>query len=104
MSDSWQSILERWINAGLVDTATAEHIRVFEATHEEPHQFRWPILTAIGLGALMLAAGVLLFVSAHWDDLSPIGRFSLVLLLVAMFHVAGAFTSERFPMFASAMH
>ena len=104
MSDSWQSILERWTNARLIDAATAERIRTFEGSHEEPRQFRWPILIAIGFGALMLGAGVLLFVSSHWDDLSPAGRFSLVVLLVAMFHIAGVFVTERFPMFTSAMH
>jgi len=29
---------------------------------------------ALGLGALLLGAGVLLFVSAHWDQLSSSGR------------------------------
>jgi len=104
MSDSWRSILERWSNAGLVDAATAVRIRAFEASHEEPRQFRWPILIAIGFGALMLGAGVLLFVSAHWDELSPTGRFSVVLLLVTAFHVVGAVVSQRFSAFAIAMH
>lgn len=104
MSDSWQSILERWTTAGLIDAVTADRIRAFEGSHEEPRQFRWPILIAIGFGALMLGAGVLLFVSAHWDELSPVGRFSLVLLLVAVFHVVGAVTTERFSAFATAMH
>jgi uncharacterized membrane protein len=52
----------------------------------------------------MVAAGVLLFVSAHWDDLSPSGRFTLVITLVAIFHVAGAVFSERFPALSSALH
>jgi uncharacterized membrane protein len=47
---------------------------------------------------------VLLFVAAHWDDLSPTGRFSLVLLMVAVFHVAGAFAHSRFPALATALH
>ena len=104
MSDSWQSILERWNSAGLIDAPTAESIRRFEASHEKPHQFRWPILIAIGFGALMLGAGVLLFVSAHWDELSPASRFSLVLVLVAGFHVMGAITAQRFSAFATTMH
>jgi uncharacterized membrane protein len=47
---------------------------------------------------------VLLFVAAHWDELSPTGRFSPVLLLVAVFHVAGAFAHSRFPALATALH
>ena len=104
MSEGWQSALDRWLSAGLVDTVTATRIRKFEASREQPTHLRWPILIAIGFGALMLAAGVLLFVSAHWDDLSPTGRFSLVLFLVAIFHVGGAIFSERFRALSTALH
>jgi uncharacterized membrane protein len=104
MSESWQSALDRWSSAGLVDPATAARIRDFEASQEQPRHLRWPTLIAIGFGALMLAAGVLLFVSAHWDDLSPSGRFSLVLTLVAILNVGGAVFSERFPALSSALH
>jgi len=88
----------------LIDAPTAERIRQFEASHEESSKLRWPILIAVGFGALMLASGVLLFVSAHWDELSPGNRFSLVLLLLAVFHVAGALTAERFPALGTALH
>lgn len=104
MTDSWQLALARWSKAGLVDAGTAERIRQFEASHEETRRLRWPILIAVGFGALMLAAGVLLFVSAHWDELSPGSRFSLVLFLLAAFHVAGALATERFPVLATALH
>ncbi len=104
MADSWQSFLARWTNANLVDAATAERIRQFEASHDKTGQLRWPILIAVGFGAIMLSAGVLLLVSAHWDELSPGERFSLLLLLLAAFHVAGTFTSERFPALATALH
>jgi uncharacterized membrane protein len=104
MAQSWQSVLERWSKASLLDAATTERIRAFEASREGPKQLRWPVLIAIGFGALMVGAGVLLFVSAHWDELSPAGRFSIVLLLVVAFHVVGAVLSERFPAFATALH
>jgi uncharacterized membrane protein len=101
---SWQSTLERWRDAGLIDSATAERIRAYEQDNGEPSQFGWPVLIAIGFGALMLGAGVLLFVAVHWDQLSPAERFALVLVLVAIFHVAGALASERFPELATALH
>lgn len=104
MAYTWQSSLERWKNAGLLDTATAERIRQFEASQEKSGHLRWPTLIALGLGALMLGAGVLLFVSAHWDTLSPGQRFSLVLLLVAIFHIAAALVSNRFSAMATALH
>ena len=104
MTESWQSSLERWRDAGLLDPSTVERIQAFEASHEKPGQLRWPVLIAVAFGALMLGAGVLLFVAAHWDELSPAGRFSLVLLMVAVFHVAGAFASRKFPALATALH
>jgi uncharacterized membrane protein len=104
MADSWQSAVDRWFSAGVIDASTAARVREFESKRQEPSKLRWPILITIAFGAIMLAAGVLLFVSAHWDDLSPTGRFSLVLLLVAIFHVAGAIFADRFPALSTAMH
>lgn len=75
MPDAWQSVLKRWSDAGLLDSATADRIRHFERSNEKTGQLRWPILIAVALGAVMLAAGVALFVSAHWDGLSPGNAF-----------------------------
>jgi uncharacterized membrane protein len=104
VTQSWQSTLERWREAGLIDSATAERIQAYEHANGESSQFGWPVLIAIGFGVLMLGAGVLLFVAVHWDQLSPGERFALVLALVAIFHVAGAFTSGRFPELSTALH
>ena len=52
----------------------------------------------------MLAAGILLFVSAHWEELSPFQRMTLLVLAVAGFHTAGAYFSERFRALGMTMH
>jgi len=104
LAEPWQSALDRWISAGLVDAATAERVREFESSRDQPKHLRWPTLIAIAFGALMLAAGVLLLVSAHWDDMSPAQRFSLVLVMVAIFHVGGAIFSDRFSALSTALH
>lgn len=103
MAESWESLLTRWTDAGLVDAGAAARVRAFETERAGAARFRWPIWIALVFGALMLGAGVLLFVSAHWDALSPEVRFLLVLLLVATFHVAGALTG-RFPGLATSLH
>jgi MFS family permease len=92
--------LERWLSAGVLDVGTAARIRAFEQSQAPSERLRWPVLLALALGGLLLCAGVLLFVSAHWDELSPAWRFSLVLSLVAAFPAAGASTAERFPALA----
>jgi uncharacterized membrane protein len=50
MGQSWQSVLERWRDAGLIDSATAERIHVYEQGNGEPAQFSWPVRIAIGFG------------------------------------------------------
>ena len=94
--------LERWAAAEVIDAATAERIRRFEAESRRNSDFL--VRIALALGGIMLAAGVLLFVAAHWDALSPSQRFTLVLGLTAVFHVAGAFFAERMRALSVAMH
>ena len=104
MSARWERYLDRWTGGGLIEPSAAERIRAFESEQEKSQGLRWPVLLAIGLGGLLLGAGVLLFVAAHWDTLAPGYRFALVLLLVAVFHVAGALVSERFSVLSTTFH
>lgn len=110
--------LMRWQSAGVLDAATADRIRAHEAKSSAqpcaptgkapidatPGSFRWLVVTGLILGAILLACGILLFVNAHWDELSPGGRFVLVLSMVAAFHLAGGFTRAQFESFSTAMH
>lgn len=117
MPAEWEQALERWRGAELIDPAAADRIREFEAKRVEtappaaaeaapqPSSLRWPAIMALAFGGLMLGAGVLLFVAAHWDNLSPAERFALVIAMVAAFHGAGAFaTAKRSENFALLMH
>ena len=104
MPRGWEDAFERWVRAGLMDDATATRIRAFEAERAEPQSLRWPVLLALSFGGILLGAGVLLFVAAHWDRLSPSFRFATVLLLVAVFHVAGVFATGRMEAFATLLH
>jgi uncharacterized membrane protein len=104
MPADWQSHLDRWLDADLLDADTAERIRAFESTQTRSQGLRWPILLAVVCGAVLVAAGALLFVSAHWDELSPAQRMSVVLLLIACFHGGGAAVAQRFEALSIAMH
>jgi uncharacterized membrane protein len=104
LAKRWESILERWQAAGFIDGPTAGRIRAFEADRPENQGLHWATILAISFGGLMLGAGVLLFVAAHWDQLSPAQRLTSVVLLVAAFHVLGAFTSDDFPNLATVFH
>lgn len=98
----WENYVERWADAQLIDAATAERIRAFEGT--EKKGLRWPAALAISFGVLMLCAGILLFVAAHWDELAPAQRFALVLSMVAVFHVAASLLGEKVPSIGVALH
>ena len=104
MSDSWQSALARWTAAAVVDAATAARIRAWEAEHGGEASKSRLALIAFGLGGLLLIAGVLLFVASHWDDLSPAGRFALVLAMIAAAHVGGAFAAKSSAGLSATLH
>jgi len=96
--------LQRWTGAGLLDEATAERIRAFEASRERPAGLRWQVLLALIFGAILLASGISLFVAAHWDELSPMARFAVVMLMLIVLHVGGVLARSRFDRLAIALH
>jgi len=100
---AWEQDLERWVEARLIDPPTADRIREFERDSGK-RRLRWPAILAIGFGAVMLCAGILLCVAAHWDQLAPWQRFSLVLAMVAVFHVVAAVLGEKVPAIGVALH
>ena len=103
ISDNLDRKLREWFDAGIIDVATAEKIRTFESARESTG-VRWSVVLAVVFGAVMLAAGVLLFVAAHWDNLSPTQRFLLVLAMVAGFHLAAGAIMPRMRALGLALH
>ncbi len=95
--------LRRWTDANLISAQIAERILQFEQQTSKG-KLRWPAILAVGFGALMLCAGILLFVAAHWQDLSPSQRFSLVLAMVAVFHVSASVLGDKVPAIGIALH
>jgi uncharacterized membrane protein len=104
VAEEWESHLERWLSAGLVDRGSADRIREFERAGERHQRFRWPIVASLAFGGLALGSGVLLFVAAQWPRLGPGARFGLILALAAVFHVCGAFAAGRFEGLAITLH
>ncbi|MDM7951859.1 MAG: DUF2157 domain-containing protein [Cyanobium sp. CZS 25K] len=104
MGDGWESRLERWRQAGLIDPTTAAAIRAWEQTQPGTQRLRVPVLVAVALGGVLVAAGLLLFVSTHWQALAPGQRFALLLALVVGLHGGAAAVEEPFPPLAVALH
>lgn len=101
---SWEEHLVRWEGAGLVDAETGARVRTFEAAEEKPASHRWQVVIALILGGILLGAGVLLFVAAHWDEVSPMERLALVAGVFALLHLGGVLSAERFPAMATTLH
>ena len=103
-----ESQLTRWLSAGVIDPDTAARIRAHEAAHQaeqkKPAGLQWQAIVALILGAMLLAAGVILFVNAHWDEVSPLVRFALVLSMVAAFHLAGGLTRQHSLPLSTCLH
>jgi uncharacterized membrane protein len=105
-----ESILKRWQAAGVLDGASADRIRAWEAgqkpsgTPAPGVTLAWQGLVALILGGILLATGVILFVSAHWDQLSPGARFALVIVMLGVFHLAGAAVRDRYLALSSTLH
>jgi len=100
----FDALLNRWQKAGVLDAEAARRIRAYELEQTHPAGLRWQGLVALILGAILLACGVVLFVSAHWDDMGPGARFALVIGMVAVFHVGGAWAREQFHGLSTALH
>lgn len=98
------SSLDRWVQAELLSVQQAALIRAYEIARSPRRAARAPILIGLALGGIMLAAGVLLFVAAHWSDLSPRQRMTLLVAAVGGLHLAAAWAGDRFPAIAVTLH
>ncbi|HXN00065.1 MAG TPA: DUF2157 domain-containing protein [Candidatus Dormibacteraeota bacterium] len=96
--------VQRWTEAGLIDAQSGARILAFETGQERRATLRWPVFLAMVFGGILFAAGITLFVAAHWGELSPATRFSLVLLMTAVFHIGGALLTDRFPSLSTTLH
>ena len=109
-SKSLSDQLRRWLQAELIDADVAEAIQRWEdsqlkqSKHSSVRHLAVPIRLSILLGSLLLAAGLLLFVSAHWDQMPPFWRVSLLLFIVIALHAGGAWFAERFQLMALGLH
>jgi uncharacterized membrane protein len=105
----FESLLKRWQTAGVLDAEAAGRIRAYELGQTRPadessKRLGWQGLVALILGAILLACGVVLFVSAHWEEMGPGARFALVMAMVAVFHVGGGFARASYHGLSTALH
>lgn len=71
--------MNKWLDAGLIDSETAQRIRQYEAERSRPVGL-WSL---IGLGALAIGLGIISVVAANWDDIPGMVRLTIHGLLMA---------------------
>ena len=70
------SKIDAWLDADIIDAATATKIRAFENTPKRPLML-WAI---IGIGALTILLGIISLVAANWDVISAEARLTIHLI------------------------
>jgi len=65
---------------------------------------QWQVSTALTLGGILMASGVVLFVAAHWDELGSGARFAVVCAAVSVLHLAGGFARTDHRALSTALH
>jgi uncharacterized membrane protein len=104
MPVDWERRVTHWSRDGVIDAETAERIRRYERGQSAPVRTRWSVYLALIFGTVLLGAGVLLLVSAGWDDLSAAARLALVAAVVGSLHVAAGLLAGRSRALATALH
>ena len=111
-------LLKRWQSAGVLDAEAAARIRAWESTQAttvgsaapdarkeaQAEGMAWQGRVALILGGILLASGVILFVSAHWDQLGEGMRYLLVMAMVAVFHLGGAIARQKYKALSTTLH
>lgn len=101
----FDQLLARWRNAGVLDAQEEARIRTFEETQKSGIAgIQWQGVIALILGAILLACGVALFLSAHWDQFAPGMRFAIILGVVALVHMAGGVVRAKYQPLSVALH
>ena len=103
LPNSVSRAIDRWLEAGIIDAATAGRLRAAEDARRPAQTGRLAVV-AFGFGGLLLAAGVFLFVAANWQDLSSWSRFAILVAMVAALHVGAAFGSRFSPALGTSLH
>lgn len=114
----YESFLNRWQSGGVLDAETATRIRAWECEQQrvaapksrewksesQAAGMAWQGRVALILGGILLASGIVLFVSAHWDQIGPGMRYLLVIAMVTLFHLGGAIVRDKYPATSAALH
>ncbi len=81
--------LERWIEAGLIDSRQAEAIEAFEASPGAPGRIGRGMEAVAYLGASLVLVALGILATEFWDRIEPWGQFALSAIVTAVLFGVG---------------
>jgi uncharacterized membrane protein len=84
--------IERWLAAGLIDSATAEKLNA--ELESRPGKFGLGAVLGV-LGAVLLGAALLSFVAANWEAFPRLMRVGLILGVIIAGYLGGAWRAGK---------
>lgn len=86
--DRLEAAIDRWVAADLIEEETAAAIRAFEAERTAGRSTRRRLAWVLGvMGAILVGAGVVVFLATRWEDLPLVVR-TVVLVLAPVLPAA----------------
>ncbi len=101
---SLEELLRRWSASASSTTETAERIRAYEQTREQPAGLRWQVCWRWPSAEFCWLPASSCLSPREWDQLSPWSRFFLVLGMVVVIHGAAILVREPFEKLAITLH
>jgi len=86
--------IAKWEGVGLITPELASQLRETLDTDERAERSSRLIRLFVGVGAVLIGGGLLLFIGSHWDSQSPVRRVGLLVFVYALV-VAAATVADR---------
>jgi uncharacterized membrane protein len=87
--------LTRWQRDGLISEELASVLRSTLDDEERSERSGAVIRVLVGVGAILIGGGMMLFIGSHWDSQSPVRRFALLLAAYGVIVAAAALADAR---------
>lgn len=72
-----------WLTEGHIDPVTHDRLGAALAQHDVPAARNKMISVLVSLGALLIGAGLLLFIASQWGESSPLARLAMLVIAYA---------------------
>jgi uncharacterized membrane protein len=87
--------IAKWEGTGLITPELASRLRGTLDSDERAERSGMLIRLLVGVGAVLIGGGLMLFIGSHWDSQSPVRRIGLVVSVYALVLAAATLADRR---------